>query len=182
MPSQVAHVLPSCLPFPPQVGQMLSPVPGVPTGASSPGLIGPVLFVVFMLKPFRFEEARRCNAALTPHVGVHRIRTIDAHVRRGLSSLRDRTSCAPSDNVRMYQGRSISANIGGDALPAISQFGGTTRLARPAAGEGQNVTDVRLGVHVPTVGHIEAAPRGFAIGQVLGLVALDGWPQLSEAC
>ncbi len=40
VPSQVGHSPPSGdVALPPQVGQMFSPVPGVPGGASSPGLM-----------------------------------------------------------------------------------------------------------------------------------------------
>ena len=39
VPSQFGHRLPSTLPLPLQFGQRFSPVPGVPAGASSPGLL-----------------------------------------------------------------------------------------------------------------------------------------------
>ncbi len=40
VPSQVGHGPEEPRPEPPQVGQTFSPVPGVPSGASSPGAIG----------------------------------------------------------------------------------------------------------------------------------------------
>jgi hypothetical protein len=41
VPLQFGHVPPACaLPVPLQAGQRSSPVPGVPGGASSPGLVG----------------------------------------------------------------------------------------------------------------------------------------------
>jgi hypothetical protein len=40
VPSHSGHVTPATRPLPPQRGQTVRPVPGVPSGASSPGLIG----------------------------------------------------------------------------------------------------------------------------------------------
>jgi HTH-type transcriptional regulator/antitoxin HipB len=60
----------------------------------------------------------------------------------------------------MTQGKRISADIGGDALHSIRELG-----AAAAA---------RLGVHVQTIGRIEAGEPGVAIGHVLGLLALYG--------
>jgi len=74
----------------------------------------------------------------------------------------------------MAQGKRISANIGGNALNAIRELGTATRLARTAAGEGQAAAAARLGVHVQTIGRIEAGEPGVAIGHVLGLLALYG--------
>jgi HTH-type transcriptional regulator/antitoxin HipB len=74
----------------------------------------------------------------------------------------------------MTQGKRISADIGGDALQSIRDLGAAARLARPAAGEGQAAAAARLGVHVQTIGRIEAGEPGVAIGHVLGLLALYG--------
>jgi HTH-type transcriptional regulator/antitoxin HipB len=80
----------------------------------------------------------------------------------------------PGDNAAMAQGKRISAEIGGDALQAIQEMGRAARLARSAAGEGQAAAAARLGVHVQTIGRIEAGEPGVAIGNVLGLLALYG--------
>jgi len=53
-------------------------------------------------------------------------------------------------------------------------LGAAARLGRSAAGEGQTTAAARLGVHVQTVGRIEAGEPGVAIGHVLGLLALYG--------
>jgi HTH-type transcriptional regulator / antitoxin HipB len=74
----------------------------------------------------------------------------------------------------MTQGKRISADISGDALQAIRDLGAAARLARTAAGEGQSAAAARLGVHVQTIGRIEAGEPGVAIGHVLGLLALYG--------
>ncbi|MES2532005.1 MAG: helix-turn-helix domain-containing protein [Pseudomonadota bacterium] len=84
----------------------------------------------------------------------------------------------------MTQGKRISADIGGDALQAIRELGAAAKLARTAAGEGQAAAAARLGVHVQTIGRIEAGEPGVAIGHVLGLLALYGvgvTPQLPES-
>jgi HTH-type transcriptional regulator/antitoxin HipB len=80
----------------------------------------------------------------------------------------------PQHNAPMSQGKRISADIGGDALQAIRELGAAARLARSAAGEGQSAAAARLGVHVQTIGRIEAGEPGVAIGHVLGLLALYG--------
>ncbi|MDM0050450.1 helix-turn-helix transcriptional regulator [Variovorax sp. J22R115] len=74
----------------------------------------------------------------------------------------------------MTQGKRISADIGGDAMQAIRDFGAAARLARSAAGEGQTAAAARIGVHVQTIGRIEAGGAGMAMGHVLGLLALYG--------
>ena len=74
----------------------------------------------------------------------------------------------------MTQGKRISADIGGDTLQAIRELGAAARQARSAAGEGQATAAARLGVHVQTIGRIEAGEPGVAIGHVLGLLALYG--------
>ena len=79
-----------------------------------------------------------------------------------------------SDNVRMTQGKRISADIGEDVLQAIRELGAAARLARSEAGEGQTAAAARLGVHVQTIGRIEAGEPGVAIGHVLGLLAHYG--------
>ena len=74
----------------------------------------------------------------------------------------------------MAQGKRISADIEGAALQAIRDMGAAARQARVAAGEGQAAAAARLGVHVQTIGRIEAGEPGVAIGHVLGLLALYG--------
>ena len=74
----------------------------------------------------------------------------------------------------MTQGKRISADISDNALQAIRELGAAARLARSAAGEGQSAAAARLGVHVQTIGRIEAGEPGVAIGHVLGLLALYG--------
>ena len=74
----------------------------------------------------------------------------------------------------MAQGKRISADIDGNALQTIREMGAAARAARLQAGEGQAVAAARLGVHVQTIGRIEAGEPGVAIGHVLGLLALYG--------
>jgi HTH-type transcriptional regulator/antitoxin HipB len=74
----------------------------------------------------------------------------------------------------MSQGKRISQDIAPLALQAIKDMGAAARLARLAAGEGQAAAAARLGVHVQTIGRIEAGEPGVAIGHVLGLLALYG--------
>lgn len=74
----------------------------------------------------------------------------------------------------MAQGKRISADIGGDALQTIQQLGAAAKAARQQAGEGQAAAAARLGVHVQTIGRIEAGEPGVAIGHVMGLLALYG--------
>ncbi|MEJ5990307.1 helix-turn-helix transcriptional regulator [Ramlibacter sp. PS3R-8] len=74
----------------------------------------------------------------------------------------------------MAQGKRISAGIPRDALQVIQDMGTAARLARAAAGEGQATAATRLGVHVQTIGRIEAGEPGVAIGHVLGLLAVYG--------
>jgi transcriptional regulator with XRE-family HTH domain len=74
----------------------------------------------------------------------------------------------------MAQGKRISADIGGDALQAIKAMGAAAKQARTAAGEGQAAAAARLGVHVQTIGRIEAGEPGVAIGHVVGMLALYG--------
>ncbi len=74
----------------------------------------------------------------------------------------------------MAQGKRISVDIGDDALAAIKALGAAARQARTAAGEGQAAAAARLGVHVQTIGRIEAGEPGVAVGHVLGLLALYG--------
>lgn len=78
------------------------------------------------------------------------------------------------DNACMTQGKRISAEIGEAALEAIKAMGAAARQARIAAGEGQSAAATRLGVHVQTIGRIEAGEPGVAVGHVLGLLALYG--------
>lgn len=58
----------------------------------------------------------------------------------------------------MTQGKRISANIGDDALHSIRKLGAAARL----------------GVHVQTIGRIEAGEPGVAIRHVLGRLAPYG--------
>lgn len=74
----------------------------------------------------------------------------------------------------MAQGKRISADIGGAALQSIKDMGAAARQARLAAGEGQAAAAGRLGVHVQTIGRIEAGEPGVAIGHVIGMLALYG--------
>lgn len=74
----------------------------------------------------------------------------------------------------MAQGKRISADISGDTLQTIQQLGAAVKAARLQAGEGQAAAAARLGVHVQTIGRIEAGEPGVAIGHVLGLLALYG--------
>ncbi|WP_397534761.1 helix-turn-helix domain-containing protein [Roseateles sp.] len=74
----------------------------------------------------------------------------------------------------MAQGKRISADIGGDALQTIQQLGAAAKASRQQAGEGQAAAAARLGVHVQTIGRIEAGEPGVAIGHVMGLLALYG--------
>jgi transcriptional regulator with XRE-family HTH domain len=74
----------------------------------------------------------------------------------------------------MAQGKRISVEIGEVALQQIIDMGAAARQARLAAGEGQAAAAARLGVHVQTIGRIEAGEPGVAIGHVMGLLALYG--------
>lgn len=74
----------------------------------------------------------------------------------------------------MAQGKRVSADISEDALDAIKALGAAAKQARLAAGEGQAAAASRLGVHVQTIGRIEAGEPGVAIGHVVGLLALYG--------
>ena len=74
----------------------------------------------------------------------------------------------------MAQGKRISTDIDPGALQAIQQLGAAAKAARLQAGEGQAAAAARLGVHVQTIGRIEAGEPGVAIGHVIGLLALYG--------
>lgn len=74
----------------------------------------------------------------------------------------------------MTQGKRISADIGDDALSTIRELGAAAKLARSAQGDSQGGAAARLGVHVQTIGRIEAGEPGVAIGHVFGLLALYG--------
>ena len=65
-------------------------------------------------------------------------------------------------------------DISDDALRTIKDMGAAIKLARTDAGEGQAAAAARLGVHVQTIGRIEAGEPGVAVGHVLGLMALYG--------
>ncbi|MDN3923216.1 helix-turn-helix transcriptional regulator [Roseateles violae] len=74
----------------------------------------------------------------------------------------------------MAQGKRISAEIDNDALQAIKEMGAAAKQARVQAGEGQASAAARLGVHVQTIGRIEAGEPGVAISHMMGLLALYG--------
>ena len=74
----------------------------------------------------------------------------------------------------MAQGKRISTDIDEAALQAIRDMGAAARQARMAAGESQSAAAARIGVHVQTIGRIEAGEPGVAIGHVLGLLASYG--------
>lgn len=74
----------------------------------------------------------------------------------------------------MTQGKRISVEIDEGTLQAIRDLGAAARQARTAAGESQSAAGARLGVHVQTIGRIEAGEPGVAIGHVLGLLGLYG--------
>ena len=74
----------------------------------------------------------------------------------------------------MAQGKRISDQIGDDARQTIQALGTAARQARLRAGEGQAGAAARLGVHVQTIGRIEAGEPGVAIGHVIGLLQLYG--------
>ncbi|RYF71089.1 MAG: helix-turn-helix domain-containing protein [Comamonadaceae bacterium] len=74
----------------------------------------------------------------------------------------------------MTQGKRISTELGDDALQAIRALGAAARAARLAAGEGQAAAAARLGVHVQTIGRVEAGEPGVSVGHMVGLLALYG--------
>lgn len=74
----------------------------------------------------------------------------------------------------MAQGKRISAEIPDGVLDVIREMGAAAKAARLRAGEGQAAAAARLGVHVQTIGRIEAGEVGVAIGHVMGLLALYG--------
>lgn len=74
----------------------------------------------------------------------------------------------------MTRGKRISTDIGDDSLQAIQALGAAAKAARLAAGEGQAAAAARLGVHVQTIGRVEAGEPGVSIGHMVGLLALYG--------
>lgn len=74
----------------------------------------------------------------------------------------------------MAQGKRISTDIAPAALQAIQQLGAAAKAARLQAGDGQAAAAAQLGVHVQTIGRIEAGEPGVAVGHVMGLLALYG--------
>ena len=74
----------------------------------------------------------------------------------------------------MTQGKRISTDIGDDALQTIRALGTAAKAARLASGEGQAAAAARLGVHVQTIGRVEAGEPGVSIGHMIGLLALYG--------
>lgn len=74
----------------------------------------------------------------------------------------------------MTQGKRISADLSDDTLRTIRALGSAAKAARLAAGEGQAAAAARLGVHVQTIGRVEAGEPGVSIGHMVGLLALYG--------
>jgi HTH-type transcriptional regulator / antitoxin HipB len=74
----------------------------------------------------------------------------------------------------MSQGKRISADIPPAVLRSIQDMGAAAKQARLRTGDGQAAAAARLGVHVQTIGRIEAGEPGVAIGHVLGLLSLYG--------
>jgi HTH-type transcriptional regulator / antitoxin HipB len=74
----------------------------------------------------------------------------------------------------MAQGKRVSAEIGADALQTIKEIGAALKRARTKAGDGQAAAAAKLGVHIQTIGSIEAGEPGVAVGHVMGLLALYG--------
>ena len=74
----------------------------------------------------------------------------------------------------MAQGKRVSTDIPEAAREALVAAGAAARRARLAAGEGQAAAAARLGVHVQTIGRIEAGEPGVAVGHVFGMLALYG--------
>jgi DNA-binding XRE family transcriptional regulator len=74
----------------------------------------------------------------------------------------------------MAQGKRISADVPAPVLDAIRALGAAAKEARTRAGEGQAAAAARLGVHVQTIGRIEAGEPGVAIVHVLALLAQYG--------
>lgn len=74
----------------------------------------------------------------------------------------------------MAQGKRISTDIPEPVLRSIQELGAAAKQARLQAGDGQAAAAARLGVHVQTIGRIEAGEPGVAVGHVLGLLALYG--------
>jgi DNA-binding XRE family transcriptional regulator len=69
-------------------------------------------------------------------------------------------------------GKRVSVEISADALQAIKDMGAAIKRARTDAGEGQAAAAAKLGVHIQTIGRIEAGEPGVAIGHVMGLLSL----------
>jgi hypothetical protein len=74
----------------------------------------------------------------------------------------------------MAKGKRVSAEIGADALQTIKDMGAAIKRARTQACEGQATAAEKLGVHIQTIGRIEAGEPGVAVGHVMGLLAVYG--------
>lgn len=74
----------------------------------------------------------------------------------------------------MTQGKRISTDIGDSALQTIRALGTAAKAARLAVGEGQVAAAARLGVHVQTIGRVEAGEPGVSTGRMVGLLARCG--------
>lgn len=74
----------------------------------------------------------------------------------------------------MPQGKRIATDLPPAVLQSIQALGAAARTARLRSGEGQAAAAARLGVHVQTIGRIEAGEPGVAIAHVLGLLDLYG--------
>jgi HTH-type transcriptional regulator/antitoxin HipB len=130
------------------------------------------------LQPQQGPALRRARNA---SVGERKACTISRtrHSPCGVSTTAESTDAGTAeyrrcDNAPMTKGKRISAEIGEDALQSIRELGAAARLARTTAGEGQAAAAARLGVHVQTIGRIEAGEPGVAVGHVLGMLALYG--------
>jgi HTH-type transcriptional regulator / antitoxin HipB len=74
----------------------------------------------------------------------------------------------------MAKGKRISTDIPEEAVRWIADLGAAAKAARLRAGEGQAAAAAKLGVHVQTIGRIEAGEPGVTIGHVFGMLALYG--------
>lgn len=108
----------------------------------------------------RIDDLLSGDDGLLAGIGPHRQRCIAVH------------AMPPNDNPLMTQGKRISKDIGDDALLTIRALGAAAKAARLAAGEGQTAAATRLGVHVQTIGRIEAGEPGVSIVHMVGLLAL----------
>lgn len=122
---------------------------------------------------WRWRAGREVGEVLFHYCAAHLGCTKASH----LFSIRGRCIAAMAGqrhNPAMAQGKRISVDISEDALGSIKALGAAAKAARLASGEGQAAAASRLGVHVQTIGRIEAGEPGVAIGHVVGMLALYG--------